>query len=246
MSIIKQKPFLCGIAVSITVDDAKNIQRIFKDILNFDVIYENDRQEYVLNCPQLSKHLFLHVKQDITCVDKFSEEHLLIFYLNNLNEYILICDLLALAGVKKEIAINPYWNDHGSVFLINDTLRIIFCPGGYKNYKARIAAPAADLEVLVNSLKSFGLSKFDEFENHKNFDGVMLKSQLPIDIHLEFTHFKQMPAHKPPKNYSTTLFAVEFYSNSKLINIDGHVFHITNINDPNEWVQACLKKIVLL
>lgn len=244
-SFLNQKvPMIKGIVANIFTSNLVVIKNIFKEILQFKVIYENNNSEFVLHNSELSNQLFLHLIKNNNKNEILSNEHLIIFYLNDIDKYKRICELLIKSGISKVLTSNPYWNRNGSCFLIGDVFQIVFCPSSYQSYRARIAAPAADLDAIVKSSQSLGLNKLGEFKDHEKFDGVMLGSQSLIDCHLEFTHDQNEAELHLPDNYSVTLISTDASDvNCLSKNICGHHFEVRNSNDQSEWIKACIAQL---
>ena len=185
-----------GLVLNLSFPDISEASRELETALDFERIYL-ETGEIVLHNDTLSKDLFIRLFQSDR-VQPLSDDHLVIFYLNNAARFYELCERLKLAGAKQVTAFNPYWDDFGSTFIIANKFRLVLCPGNYPGYRARIAAPTSDLEQVKSNLTHhLGLKCIDDFENHRGFDGVMMASRAPIDCHLEFTycHHEKLPIH---------------------------------------------------
>lgn len=240
----KAIPIIHSIVVNIATPKIEDVKKVFEEILGFEIIYNKTDSEYVMHCPKLSNHLFLHFTNDNGCGQMLSKEHLIIFYLDDGRQYSSICEKLIKGGMEQEAPSNPYWSEKGSCFVITNDIRIIICPDSYQHYRARIAAPATNLENMENLLKSFGLYKFDSFQNHRNFDGVMLGSQLLLDCHLEFTHYQDVTDHHLLEKYSITLITGESQENTSIrMKNEDHIFEVCSVSNSVAWIQACAKRL---
>ncbi|MDX1902328.1 MAG: hypothetical protein SFW66_10085 [Gammaproteobacteria bacterium] len=229
--------------MNIKTEASKAIVSFFQNALAFETIYQNPEANYVLHNSSLGQHFFLHIIHDKTFHKPLSNEHLIVFYLNDQTLYQQLCDQLIQYGAQQEVAFNPYWNEKGRSFCIED-VHIILCPTSYQHYRVRIAAPTIDLNKLDNELQVLGLHSFGSFNNHHQFDGVMLKSQIDIDCHLEFTYFHETKDLIPSDKISLSLITAEPQSNLiKQLKIDNHVFESHFMHEKIEWLQACVNTL---
>ncbi|MCB9247664.1 MAG: VOC family protein [Ignavibacteriales bacterium] len=78
-----------------------------------------------------------------------------------------------------------------------------------KAIKLRIARPTDNLETLSKMYeKGLGLEVLAKFENHENFDGIIL-GHPNIDYHIEFTHHKGTKVGKAPTMDNLLVFYFE-------------------------------------
>ena len=79
-----------------------------------------------------------------------------------------------------------------------------------KAIKLRIARPTDNLKTLSKMYeKGLGLEVLAKFENHENFDGIIL-GHPNIDYHIEFTHHKGTKVGKAPTIENLLVFYLTF------------------------------------
>lgn len=175
-----------GLVLTLGVSNISEAARQLENALGFKRIYAETGQ-LVLHNEDLSESLYVRL---LTQGDSkhLSEDHLVVFYLNDARKFQRLCEKLKEEGAEKVESFNPYWDDFGATFFIAGAFRLVLCPGNYPAYKARIAAPTNNLPQVESDLRQLlGLKRIGGFENHRGFDGVMLASHSPIDCHFEFT-----------------------------------------------------------
>jgi hypothetical protein len=179
-----------AIILNFSTSNVSNLSKMLSTSLGFNCIWQaEDGLSHILHNPTLSKDLLLFLTQSDSHKEPLSEEHLLVFYLNDEEKFHTLCGKLYFCGAEKVAAFNPYWDLYGTTFLLPDQFRIVLCKNAYSRYNARIAMPSHSLNKAQFYFETeLKFKKIAAFENHAGFDGIILSTG-KIDCHLELTYY---------------------------------------------------------
>src|SRR3989338_6114104 len=99
-----QEFLIKGLVLNLSFSDISEVSRELETALDFERIY-SETGEIVLHNDTISKDLFIRLFQSDTA-QSLSEDHLVIFYLNNAARFHELCKRLKLAGAKQVTAFN--------------------------------------------------------------------------------------------------------------------------------------------
>lgn len=201
------------LALTLPIRSLDDCETFYAEYLGFEVEQKDDtaitfKNLALSNCLHV-KFLLCHGTEETIVTP--SEDHLIIFYLENTIHQENVCKQLINEGIYPVKSLNPYWDRNGMTFEGPGGYRIVFCSSRYQNiYRARIAWPTDHfLEEAILMEKNFGLKQIGGFDNHDGFDGRIFTCGHSLDCHIEITHHKGHPAPRHPKQYRLELVTMD-------------------------------------
>lgn len=110
-------------------DNLKIISEMYKKGLGLDVLGEfKNHQEFdgiILGVPNSNYHLEFTYHQGSSVGKAPTKDNLLVFYIEDKDEWKVACQKMLDAGFKEVQSFNPYWNNFGKSFEDIDGYRVV-------------------------------------------------------------------------------------------------------------------------
>ena len=113
------------------INDLKKVENFYVNILGFERLggfqNHNNYDGVFIGKPDSDWH-FEFTQSKTEADHKFDDDDIIVLYPNTITKYNKLLESLLENDIKKIIAINPYWNENGQMFLDPDGYRIVISP----------------------------------------------------------------------------------------------------------------------
>ena len=112
-------------------NDLKKVENFYVNILGFERLggfqNHNNYDGVFIGKPDSDWH-FEFTQSKTEADHKFDDDDIIVLYPDTITKYNKLLESLLENDIKKIIAINPYWNENGQMFLDPDGYRIVISP----------------------------------------------------------------------------------------------------------------------